>query len=203
MRTYLLATSNQGKIIEMRAAFEGLDIELLAPSDLPEPPAKPDETKDTFEGNAIEKGEYYFKETGIPCIADDSGVIVEALKQELGVHTRRWGAGSEASDEEWITYFLDRMKDEKDRSARFVCVLALVDESVVQTFEGACDGVITNEIEAGYLPGLPIAGCFKVNGSDKVFSALGVETKNMQSHRGKAVEKLKEFLQNNSRSDGS
>jgi len=88
---YLLATSNQGKIIEIREAFEGFDVELLAPSDLSDVPAQPEETEDTFVGNAVQKAKYYFEATGIPVIADDSGILVEALGKELGLHTRRWG----------------------------------------------------------------------------------------------------------------
>ena len=196
MQQYLLATSNKGKIIEMRECFSGLPIELLAPDDLPHPPTMPHEEEDTFEGNAIEKARYYYKKTGIPSIADDSGILVEALKEELGIHTRRWGAGPEASDGEWIEYFLERMKHEKNKCAEFVCVLALADgEKDIHTFEGRCSGVITEELEAEYLPGLPISACFRPEGSSKVFSALSVEKKNQISHRGKAVKELREFLE--------
>ncbi len=195
---YLLATSNKGKIIEIREVLQDLNLTLLSPEDLPHPPAPPHEEMDTFEGNAIQKARYYFEKTGIPSIADDSGILVEALKQELGIHTRRWGAGPEATDEEWITYFLDRMKKESNKRARFICVLALIDEKgEIHTFEGHCDGMITNGLEADYLPGLPISACFKPDGYDKVFSALTVEEKNRVSHRGKAVRVLREFLEAN------
>lgn len=193
---YLLATSNRGKIIEIREILG--DLTLLSPEDLSNPPPAPHEEMDTFEGNAIEKARYYFKKTGIPSIADDSGILVDALKQELGIHTRRWGAGPKASDEEWITYFLDRMKKERNKRARFTCVLALINEKgEIHTFEGHCDGVITEELEADYLPGLPISACFKPDGYDKVFSALTVEEKNRVSHRGRAVHALRMFFETN------
>ena len=197
---YLLATSNRGKIIEIREALADLDLTLLSPEDLPNPPSAPHEEMDTFQANAKEKARYYFEKTGIPSIADDSGILVEALKQELGIHTRRWGAGSNASDEEWITYFLDRMKKESNKRARFTCVLALIDHnSEIRTFEGYCDGLITETLEADYLPGLPISACFRPDGYDKVFSALMVEEKNRVSHRGNAVRALREFLEKNDR----
>ena len=197
MRTFLLATSNKGKIIEIRECLADVDTELLSPYDLSEVPSQPRETEDTFEGNAIQKAKYYFDATGIPCIADDSGILVEALSEELGIHTRRWGAGPEANDEEWIAYFLDRMKREGNKRARFTCVIALIEEDeTLHTFEGHCDGVITKELEADYLPGLPISACFRPDGYDKVFSALTVEEKNSVSHRGKAVMAMKKFLEN-------
>ena len=195
MKRYLLATSNKGKIIEIRECLAGLDVELLAPDDLDEVPSQPHETEDTFEGNAVQKARYYFEKTGIPCIADDSGIIVEALSSELGIHTRRWGAGPEANDEEWITYFLDRMGEEGNKRARFICVIALIEEDgSLHTFEGHCDGVITEKLEADYLPGLPISACFRPEGCDMVFSALSVEQKNSVSHRGRAVRGLKDYL---------
>ena len=195
MKKYLIATSNKGKIIEIKECLADLSLELVSPLDLPEVPEKPHETEDTFEGNAVQKARYYFEQTGIPSISDDSGIIVEALIDELGIHTRRWGAGPEASDEEWINYFLERMKKEENKHARFTCVIALIEEDgSLKTFEGHCDGVITENLEADYLPGLPISACFRPDGCDKVFSALSVEEKNRVSHRGKAVQELREYL---------
>ncbi len=195
MKKCLLATSNKGKIIEIRECLSDLPVELLSPDDLPEVLRKPHETEDTFEGNAMQKARYYFEKTGIPSIADDSGIIVEALVSELGIHTRRWGAGPEASDEEWINHFLERMKKEENKRAKFTCVIALIeDDGSLKTFEGHCDGVITELLEADYLPGLPISACFRPDGCDKVFSALGVQEKNRVSHRGQAVYKLREYL---------
>jgi XTP/dITP diphosphohydrolase len=197
MKKYLLATSNKGKIIEIRECLAGLDVELLAPDDLDDVPSAPHETEDTFEGNAVQKAKHYFEATGIPCIADDSGILVEVLSEELGIHTRRWGAGPEANDKEWITYFLDRMKEEGNKRARFTCVIALIEEDgALHTFEGHCDGEITEKLEADYLPGLPISACFRPDGCDKVFSALTVDQKNSVSHRGRAVKMLKDYISN-------
>ncbi len=190
----LLATSNKGKAHEMRGALEGLGLEILDPEDFPHIKA-PHESGQTFSENAIQKARYYFENTKLPVVADDSGIIVEALKDELGIHTRRWGAGKDVSDAEWIDFFLSRMKHEKNKRARFMCVLAYIDDKGdLHTFEGSCDGIITDIPEAAYLAGLPLSACFRPDGSDKVFSALSVEEKNQFSHRGRALQKLKKFL---------
>lgn len=190
----LIATTNKGKIIEIREALTGLPIEILTPVEkgITE---MPKETGDTFEANAIEKARFIFEQAKMPTLADDSGILVEALQKELGIHTRRWGAGPEASDQEWIDYFLARMKKEKNKRARFVCALCYIDEEGKEyLFEGTCDGVITESLEADYLPGLPISACFKPDGYDKVFSALSVEEKNAVSHRGRAMTSFQKFL---------
>ena len=192
----LAGTKNKGKIIEMQESLAGLNIELVNPTDLGID--DPDETEDTFEGNAIQKSQHYFKASGLPTIADDSGIIIEALVDELGIHTRRWGAGANATDKEWITYFLERMKSESNKRAEFVCVIAFTDaEGQTHTFRGTCTGIITDELEADYLPGLPISACFKPDGCDQVFSALSIEQKNSTSHRGNAMKLFREFLKEN------
>jgi XTP/dITP diphosphohydrolase len=190
----LIGTKNKGKVIEISEALSGMDIRCIGAHDagiLEEPV----ETGATFEENALQKARFYYQRSGLPTLADDSGIIVEALQSELGIHTRRWGAGADATDEEWITFFLNRMKRESNKRARFVCVLAYIDEEGKEfLFEGRCDGVITESLEAEYLPGLPISGCFKPYGYDCVYSAMKVEQKNSTSHRGRAVEKFRDFF---------
>ena len=196
----LLATSNAGKVTEMREALDGLGLELLGVDDV-KTVGEPQETGTTFAENAAQKAHHYFAETGIPTVADDSGIHVEALEGELGIHTRRWGAGAHASDEEWIAHFLKRMKKERNKRARFVCSIAHMDQQGrLHFFEGTCDGAITDSLEADYLPGLPISACFRPDGENAVFSALSLEQKNRTSHRGKALLGLREFLATRKRS---
>jgi XTP/dITP diphosphohydrolase len=191
----LLATGNRGKTIEMREALDGLGLTLLDLNDVPTI-GQPDETGATFHENASQKARHYFEAAKLPVIADDSGIHIEALAGELGIHTRRWGAGPAATDEEWIRYFLDRMKKEQNKRAKFVCVLSHIDaDGREHLFEGTCNGVITDDLEAEYLPGLPISACFKPDGFDRVFSALSLEQKNSTSHRGRALLNLRESLQ--------
>ncbi len=190
----LIGTSNKGKIIEIGEALDGLNIELLKPSDanINESPA---ETGDTYLENARQKSQFYFERSKLPTLADDSGIVVEALQNELGVHTRRWGAGPDVTDHAWISFFLERMRAEKNKRARFICTLCHIDgEGKEHHFEGTCDGIITNELEADFLPGLPISACFKPDGYEKVYSALSVEEKNRISHRGRALQLFRDYL---------
>lgn len=197
----LLGTSNEGKIIEIREALAGLGLDIKTPEDVGIEES-PREHGDTFETNALEKARFYFERAKIPTLADDSGIIVEALQSELGIHTRRWGAGPGATDKEWIDYFLKRMEKEKNKRARFVCVMAFIDESGKEhLFEGTCDGVITETLEAEYFPGLPISGCFRPDGHGAVYSAMSIEQKNSTSHRGKALKKVLKHLQKRERQD--
>lgn len=190
----LLGTNNEGKVIEIAEALTGLPHAIVTPAHVGITDS-PKETGSTFEENAIQKARFYFDRTKIPTIADDSGIVVDALKDELGIHTRRWGAGPAASDEEWIRHFLDRMKRERNKRASFVCALAYVDAGGrLRAFEGRCEGTITEDLEADYLPGLPISACFRPDGFDHVFSALSIEQKNSTSHRGRATAKLRMHL---------
>ncbi len=200
MRELLLATTNKGKAIEIAEVVKGFSLGVLTLSDAVARLGKdlPDvhESGTTYEANALLKARHYHALTGLPTLADDSGIMVEALKDELGVYTRRWGAGAKASDQEWIEYFLERMSRENNKRARFVCVLAYIDaDDKEHLFEGDCDGVITDKLEADYLPGLPISACFKPDGYEKVYSALTIEQKNSTSHRGRALEKFGEYLE--------
>jgi XTP/dITP diphosphohydrolase len=134
-------------------------------------------------------------------LAEDSGIVVDALKGQLGVKTRRFGAGEKASDEEWIEYFLDVLKDvpANKRTARFICHAALLNgEGEIYMFSGVTEGEITFELQAPLYRGLPISSCFRPVGFDKVYAALSVEEKNRVSHRGKAMHEVKSFLLKNS-----
>ncbi len=190
----LIGTNNEGKVLEISEGLEGLPLKILTPK-LLEIGDPPPETGTTFAQNAELKARFYFSQSALPTVADDSGIVVEALANELGLHTRRWGAGPDASDEEWIDFFLKRMKSERNKRAQFLCVLAYFDASSgLRLFEGMCEGTITETLEAPYLPGLPISACFRPDGFDHVFSNLTLEEKNRVSHRGKATEQFRRFL---------
>lgn len=190
----LLGTTNAGKIIELGESLAGLGVEIVSPADLGITDS-PHETGDSFAANAEQKARFYDERSGLPTLADDSGILVEALHKELGIHTRRWGAGPDATDREWINFFLKRMRTEENKRARFVCVLCFIDsEGTEHSFEGTCDGTITNDLEADFLLGLPISACFRPDGFDRVYAALSVEEKNRISHRGRAMQKFREYL---------
>ncbi|MDP2642717.1 MAG: non-canonical purine NTP pyrophosphatase [Candidatus Peregrinibacteria bacterium] len=158
-----------------------------------------EEDGETFKENAEKKARFYHEKTGLLTVAEDSGIVVSALDGELGVKTRRWGAGEKASDEEWIEFFMKRMSGEVDRNAKFVCsacVCGKTDggEDICEVFEGETSGKITEKLEAPIFGGLPLSSCFLPEGRDKVYAALSAEEKNAISHRGKAMGKVLGFL---------
>ena len=190
----LIGTNNHGKFIEISEVLSGLPIAPVRPADIGIA-GDPEETGNTFAENALQKARFFRSLSNLPTVADDSGIVVEAIANELGLHTRRWGAGPAASDAQWIEHFLKRMEKEANKRAHFLCTLAYIDANGDEhVFEGKCSGIITATLEADYLPGLPISACFKPDGCDSVFSALKVEQKNSTSHRGKAAHALRQFL---------
>lgn len=190
----LIGTNNAGKVEEVRECIAHLPIELVTPDHVGIT-GKPEESGTTFAENALLKARYFFRQALHPTVADDSGILVNALPGELGVSTRRWGLGPDVSDEEWIAYFLKRMQGIVDRRATFHSVIAFIDgEGREQFFDGRCDGVITDTIETASLPGLPFDGCFRPEGYPCVFGALSVQEKNKISHRGRALVKFRDHL---------
>jgi len=192
----LIATSNAGKFREIMEVLGKLPVEFLSLADVG---VRGDfqETGEAFEVNALGKARYYASKCGLITIAEDSGILVDALNDELGVKTRRWGAGEHASDEEWILHFLQRMEHvpEGKRGARFVCCAAVVDEKGKgSVFCGKTKGVITHKLEAPIYGGLPLSSCFRPKGKKKVYSALSTQEKNEVSHRGKAMKKVHDWI---------
>lgn len=193
----LIATKNPGKFMEISEVLNLPELNLVSLRDL-NIFDDVEETGLTHEENAKIKARYFFKKTGLPTLAEDSGINVNAFPDELGVQTRRWGGLEKASDEEWIKYFLKKMEGKKDRGAQFVCVAALIlnKESYKNpfVFSGETKGTLTHELRAPLLPGIPISSCFLPEGYEKVYAALSVEEKNKVSHRGKAMHAVKDFL---------
>lgn len=189
MDRYLLCTGNSGKAKELRellpARIQLLTLQEAAlPNDLPE-------TGDTFTANALQKARFAFEHTGLPCIADDSGLEVTALNGAPGVHSARY-AGEPKDDVANMVKLLRELKGVEDRRARFRTVIALIDGSGEHVFEGEVRGTITTEPRGtngfGYDP------VFLPEMSDLTFAELDAKMKNAISHRGQAVWKLARFL---------
>ncbi len=193
MTTILIATGNKGKYKEMMEVLGDLPFDFVTLADL-ELENDVAETGETYEANAFLKAEAFFRQTGLPTIAEDSGIEVAALSGELGVKTRRWGAGEKASDEEWLDFFLRRMETESDRSATFHCVAAFVDGDTRTSFHGSTLGILTKEPQCEIPHGIPVSALFIPTGHTKVYAAMSPTEKNQVSHRGKAMHQLKEFL---------
>lgn len=189
MMRYVLCTGNPGKVAELRAMLPA-SLELLSlkeaglPADLPE-------TGHTFAANALQKARFALERTGLPCIADDSGLEVEALGGAPGVDTAYY-AGPQKDDKANVAKLLHALQGAEDRRARFRTVIALVEAGGEHLFEGEVRGTITREERGtngfGYDP------VFLPEMSDLTFAELDAVRKNAISHRGHAVWKLVRFL---------
>tara|TARA_Y100000310_G_scaffold89923_1_gene87075 strand:- start:35778 stop:36386 length:609 start_codon:yes stop_codon:yes gene_type:complete len=198
MQSLLIATSNQGKYNEIMQMLLPLPIKLYSLKDKNIDMSDFVENGETYQDNSRMKAQYAAIQAQMMTLADDSGIVVNALEGELGVKTRRWGAGEHASDQEWVDYFLNRMKDEKDRSAKFICSAYLVEAngSVLYDAMGETEGVLANKLMAPIKSGIPLSSLFVPNGFDFCYAALSEHQKNMISHRGKAMAKVREYLSN-------
>ena len=189
----VLATGNPGKVDELRALLANLPLTLRPASDLDAPPDVTEDA-DTLDGNARKKARAFYEHTGLPALADDTGLEVAALDGGPGVHTARF-AGPDATPDDNKRRLLDVMEGVEDRRARFRTVAALVeDDGTMRTFEGICSGTITTEPQGdggfGYDP------LFLPDGRDQTFAEMPPETKNQISHRRKALDAVRQFLTN-------
>ncbi len=201
--TLVVATSNRGKLEELKALLAGLPLEVRPVSEvLPEPP-RVNEDGATFTENAVKKARAVSLATMSLTLADDSGLEVELLDGRPGVKSARF-AHDRATDAENNAALLAALgafepgeAHDKGLHARFRCVLALIDPFTSggepQTVEGVCDGTITRAPRGsggfGYDP------LFVVDGSDKTMAELTDEEKNRVSHRGRALAALRPIIE--------
>jgi XTP/dITP diphosphohydrolase len=188
----VLGTGNAGKVEELRALLGDLSLTLIPASNLDDPPDVTEDA-DTLDGNARKKARAYHEHTGHASLADDTGLEVAALNGRPGVHTARF-AGPEATPADNKQRLLEVMADVDDRRARFRTVVALIDaEGTAQTFEGVCEGSITmvprGDGGFGYDP------LFRPDGRDQTFAEMSSDAKNAISHRRKALDALRSFLE--------
>lgn len=181
------ATSNPGKLREFRMAAEHLgfaDIQIL-PLDGLKSIAPPEEEGETFEENAIEKALYYSVFCEEPLFADDSGLEVDSLGGEPGVYSARY-AGPSATDKDNNRLLLERVKDKTDRTARFVCVIALAQRGkLLGTFRGAVEGRILDEERGPH--GFGYDPMFYYEPFGCTFGEADADRKMNVSHRGAAL----------------
>ena len=190
MKEIVIATSNPGKLEEFKEMLKDMEVELHYLAEWPGIEA-PEENGRTFAANARLKATYYAKATGMTCIADDSGLEVQALDGEPGVYSARYAGvhGDDAANNAKLLVNLEGVADE-DRTARFMSVVALIDTDGLVTYgEGACEGTIAHEGRGdhgfGYDPlFLP------VDTPGKTMAELTADEKNAISHRFHALEHL-------------
>ena len=188
----LLGTRNHGKVSELRALLRGLDRELVAVDDLADPPPDPPEDGATYEANAVAKALAYARATGLPTVADDSGLEVSALGGAPGVRSRRY-FGEDVAPADRNAMLLALLDGVADRSARFVSVIALAQpDGQVETFSGEVRGEIATaprgEAGFGYDP------VFVIAGDGRTMAEVPREEKNAISHRALAALKLRAAL---------
>lgn len=190
----LLASRNQHKIEELQQMLAGLNIEVISLDDVPDMPVIEEDGK-TFSENASKKARLTAMHTGLLCLADDSGLVVDALGGQPGVYSARF-AGEDANDQKNNHKLLQKLQgfDGEKRRARFVCVIAISDpQGKVQTVEGTCEGQI-NYGERG-TGGFGYDPLFIPEGYSQTFAELPREEKNQISHRGQALLKARTLLE--------
>ncbi len=190
MKKLIFATNNPNKLNEIRNAVSDFKIislnELNINEDIPE-------TGSTLQENALQKVQYIHNKNGLNCFADDTGLEIEALNNQPGVYSARY-AGENCTPEDNIQKVLSNLNGIKNRNATFKTVIALILNNKTYFFEGEVKGIIlkekTGEKGFGYDP------IFRPNGFDVSFAQMSTQQKNEISHRGIAVRKLVEFLNN-------
>jgi XTP/dITP diphosphohydrolase len=193
MKKLVVATHNRDKFVELKKELEDLPLELLAAFEFPGVPEVIEDEK-SLEENSLKKAKEISAFTGLPTLADDTGLFVEALNGQPGIYAARF-AGEKCTYQDNVRKLLEAMKDIpiSKRQAAFRTVITLYFlEQTPQVFEGRVDGLITPEAKGerafGYDP------VFQPEGVKKVFAEMGLEEKNALSHRGRAVQKAKVFL---------
>lgn len=187
-RTLVLATRNRGKIREFRGLLEGFEVKIKGLDEFG-PIPEPVEDGATFEENAYKKAFHTARMLGFPALADDSGLVVEALGGEPGVRSARY-AGERATDEANYRKLLGSMAGVTDRRAAFECFISIaVPQGPALSYEGRCEGEITLEPKGengfGYDP------VFWYPPAGKTFAEMSQEEKNEWSHRGRAMKELR------------
>jgi len=189
MRKLVFATNNDHKLRELRQILPS-EFELVSLNDIGCTDDIP-ETGTTLEVNAAQKSFYIWNKYSIDCFADDTGLEVDALGNEPGVYSARY-AGEGKSAEANVLKVLEKMKNETNRKARFRCVISLVISGTEKQFEGIVEGKILTENHGeagfGYDP------IFIPDGYKQSFAEMSSEDKNLISHRGRAVNKLVDYL---------
>lgn len=191
----VFATRNQGKLRELRQLLDLEGLEIISLDQLPDAP-EIEETGETFAENATLKARGIMEATGLPSLADDSGLVVDALGGAPGVHSARY-AGPGATDADRVQLLLKSLAgvEAAQRTARFRCVVAFAvpeHPESVELHEGSCEGRILTETRGaggfGYDP------VFYVEELDQTFAEAPAEKKNRLSHRGEAMRKMVESL---------
>lgn len=191
MRKIVLSTDNKNKLREIREILEDLDVKIYGKSDIDGMDFEVIEDGDTLYDNALKKAAAMAERVDYAVLADDTGLFVNALAGEPGVHSARYA--SEHDDKKNREKLLNNLKDKDDRSAYFKTEIILIDEEKnIIPIEGVCTGKISLE-EKGE-NGFGYDSIFIPEGFDKTFAEMSHEEKNEISHRSRALKNLRDKL---------
>ena len=185
----VFATNNNHKLEELQAIL-GDDFTLMSLKDIECFDEIPEE-QPTLEGNASQKAFYVYNKFGMNCFADDTGLEIDALNGEPGVFSARY-AGEDKNSEANMNKVLEKLAKINERKARFRTVISLVIDGEEKQFEGVVNGEILKEKRGG--SGFGYDPVFMPEGFNQSFAEMGLADKNKISHRGRAVQKLVDYL---------
>ncbi len=191
----VLASQNRHKLAEIQAILAKYDVELVLQSDLGVH-VDVDETGTSFEENSELKAKAVVEATGMPAIADDSGLCVDVLGGAPGIYSARYGAPDCVTDRDRLNYLLKNMRGvrSEERTARFVCVITLLyPDGCKLVARGSCEGMIA--FEPGGADGFGYDPVFYVPSQGCTFAQMGAERKNEISHRANALRRLEQMLE--------
>jgi XTP/dITP diphosphohydrolase len=184
----LIGSHNKGKVREIQELLKPFGLEVISAADLGM--EEPDETEDSFGGNALLKATYCAKHSNLPSLADDSGLVIPALNGAPGIYSARW-AGPERDFTKAMGRVEDELKDKDDHSAHFICCLALAwPDGHSEIFTGRWDGTLIFPPRAQH--GFGYDPIFVPKGYDKTVAEMKPEQKYALSHRAQAFKQLVE-----------
>lgn len=187
----VLATRNVGKFNEINHLLKIKGIEFIPVSNFNIDDIE--ETENSYVGNAILKASYVAKQTGLPAIADDSGLEIKALNGFPGIKSAR--CAGDSSDTHKVKYILKKMEGITDRRAEFVCCLVMVyPDNHIVGFEERCSGILINEIRGDIEEGIQYDSIFLIPRYNKTFGELPKIIKNLISARALACDKMKNYI---------
>ena len=182
----ILATHNKGKVVEIAALMQPFGVTVISAGELGLP--EPDETEDSFTGNAYLKAMAAAKAANIPALADDSGLCVHALNGDPGIYSARW-AGPTKDFKIAMALVNEKLGDESDRTAHFISALALAwPDGHCEIFEGRIDGTLVWPARGGN--GFGYDPMFVPDGFDITFGEMDPAAKHAMSHRARAFAQL-------------
>lgn len=197
MKKLLIATTNKGKLQELKNFLSDLPVELVSLSDVGIT-QDVEETRKTYTENSVKKALFYAKLSGLPALADDGGIEIAALSGEPGIHSRRW-LGHRSTDEELVEHMKKIAKElpDKNRKAVFRAVITLaLPNGKTWSVEGLVNGIISKKPHEKYLHGYPYRSFFYLPKLKKFYheDELTPLEQKIYNHRWKAINKLKSII---------